>query len=235
LINHPLDCPVCDAAGECDLQNICYEFDVTRQPFAAEDVNPPVINHWPLIQQVPSRCVLCEKCVKVCHETVGSSALFVNGQGDRSFIDKQVELCEFCGSCVSVCPTGTMISKPFKFKARPWELTKVPSVCSYCPSQCQIDLNVKQGKVLRVTSEDDKTINDGNLCIGGFFGYSYADSPKRLTRPQLRIGVTARDCSWDEALDLIVEKISALGASAVAALGSARLTNEENYLFQKLL
>ena len=230
LVNHPLDCPVCDAAGECDLQNICYEFNVTQQPFEAEDVNPPVINGWPLIQQVPSRCVLCEKCVKVCHETVGSSALFVNEKGDKSFIDKHLELCEFCGNCVSVCPTGTMISKTFKFKARPWELTKVPSVCTYCPSHCQVDVNVKNGKVVRMTSEEGSTVNDGNLCIGGFFGHGYVDSTKRLTQPLVK-SVAA---GWDEALTLVADKIREAGPSAVAALGSPRLSNEENYLLQKL-
>ncbi|WP_432821815.1 molybdopterin-dependent oxidoreductase [Trichloromonas sp.] len=230
LVNHPLDCPVCDAAGECDLQNVCYEFNVTRQPFEAEDVNPPEINAWPLIQQVPSRCVLCEKCVKVCHETVGSSALFVNDKGDKSFVDKNVDLCEFCGNCVSVCPTGTMISKTFKFKARPWELTKVPSVCTYCPSHCQIDVNVRNGKVLRMTSEDGTTVNDGNLCVGGFFGHGYLDAPQRLTQPLVK----SAPASWDEALGLVAGKIREVGPSAVAALGSPRLSNEENYLLQKL-
>jgi len=230
LVNHPLDCPVCDAAGECDLQNICYEFNVTKQPFEAEDVNPPDINGWPLIQQVPSRCVLCEKCVKVCHETVGSSALFVNEKGDKSFIDKNLDLCEFCGNCVSVCPTGTMISKTFKFKARPWELTKVPSVCTYCPSHCQVDVNMKNGKVVRMTSEDGTTVNDGNLCIGGFFGHGYNDSPKRLTQPL----VQSQAAGWDEALGLVADKIREAGPAAVAAFGSPRLSNEDNYLLQKL-
>ncbi len=234
LVNHPLDCPVCDAAGECDLQNICYEFNVTKQPFEAEDVNPPVINGWPLIQQVPSRCVLCEKCVKVCHETVGSSALFVNDKGDKSFIDKNLDLCEFCGNCVSVCPTGTMISKTFKFKARPWELTKVPSVCTYCPSHCQVDVNVKNGKVLRMTSEEGATVNDGNLCVGGFFGHGYIDSPERLTQPLVKSGATTAPASWEDALKLVAGKIREAGPAAVAALGSPRLSNEENYLFQKL-
>ena len=232
LVNHPLDCPVCDAGGECDLQNVCYENDVTRQPFVAEDVNHDVINDWPLIQQVPNRCILCEKCVKVCHEFVGSSSLFVNEKGDRAFIDKHLDLCEFCGSCVSVCPTGTMISKPFKFKARPWELRKTASVCTYCGSQCQIDINVKQNKVCRITSEDGVTVNDGTLCIGGFFGYGYVNSPKRLTRPLVKRAERQEAASWDEALALVADRLRQ-GGERVAALGSPRLTNEENYLFQK--
>jgi len=237
LVNHPLDCPVCDAGGECDLQNVCYENDVTRQPFAAEDVNHEVIDEWPLIQQVPSRCILCEKCVKVCHEVVGSSSLFVNDRGDRAFIDKHLELCEFCGSCVSACPTGTMISKPFKFKARPWELRKVPSVCTFCSSQCQIDLNVKQNRIARVTSEDGVTVNDGTLCIGGYFGYGYVDSPKRLTQPLLKSGDRQVVVGWDAAFAAVVERLKqarATDSGSVAALGSPRLSNEENYLLQKL-
>lgn len=234
LVNHPLDCPVCDAAGECDLQNVCYELDVTRQPFAAEDVNAPVIDGWPLIQQVPSRCVLCEKCVKVCHETIGSSALFINDKGDRAFIDKDLSLCEYCGNCVAVCPTGTMISKPFKFKARPWELTKVPSVCVHCPAHCQIELNVKKGKVYRVTSSDGTTVNDGNLCIGGSFSYEYINSPQRLSRPLLKRGNQQVAVSWDEALTAAAAGLRAAGSDGVAGLASPRLSNEENYLFQKL-
>jgi len=233
LINHPLDCPVCDAAGECDLQNLCYEFDVSKQPYTAEDVNHEVINEWPLIQQVPSRCVLCEKCVKVCHETVGSSSLFVNEKGDKAFIDKHLELCEFCGSCVSVCPTGTMISKPFKFRARPWELRKTSSVCALCSSQCQIDVNVKNNRIYRVTS-DDATVNEGTLCIGGFFGTGFVHAKNRLTIPLLKDRGILRKSGWSEALKTVAERAAAMKGDAVAGLSSAHLTNEENFLFQKI-
>lgn len=238
LVNHPLDCPVCDAGGECDLQNVCYAHDVTRQPFEAEDVNPDVIDRWPLIQQVPNRCILCEKCVKVCHEVVGSSALFVNDKGDAAFIDKHLELCEFCGNCVQVCPTGTMISKTFKFRARPWELRKVPSTCTHCGSHCQIDLNVKQGEVFRVTAEDEVTVNDGNLCIGGFFSYGYLRSPARLVRPMVKDQEAQMPAAWDTALERVAGRFQAIrqesGGGALAGLASPHLSNEENYLFQKL-
>ncbi len=234
LVNHPLDCPVCDAGGECDLQNTCYELGVNRQSFQAEDVNPETIDRWPLIQQVPSRCVMCEKCVKVCHEVVGANSLLINDKGDKAFIDKDLEKCIFCGNCVSVCPTGTMISKPFKFKARPWALRKVPSVCTYCPSQCQIDINVQGNEVFRMTSDDEGTTNNGNLCIGGFFGYGYINHAERLTEPT----VGTVPVSWDRAMETLVEDIESIkaasGADAIAGLASPRLTNEENYLFQKL-
>jgi len=234
LVNHPLDCPVCDAGGECDLQNTCYELGVNRQEFKAEDVNPETIDHWPLIQQVPNRCVMCEKCVKVCHEVVGADSLSVNDKGDRAFIDKDLDSCIFCGNCVSACPTGTMISKPFKFKARPWALRKVPSVCTQCGSHCQIDLNVQGDEVFRVTSDDEGTTNNGNLCTGGFFAHGYINSPQRLKEPL----VDQQPASWDDALTQAASAIeqarNTMGAESVAGLSSARLTNEENYLFQKL-
>ncbi len=234
LVNHPLDCPVCDAGGECDLQDICYSHDVVRQPFGADDVNAETIDNWPLIQQVPNRCIMCEKCVKTCHETIGSSALFVSDKGDKAFIDKDLDKCEFCGNCIQVCPTGTMISKPFKFKARPWELRKTPSVCTLCSAQCQVDMHSKQGKILRVTSEDGTTVNDGNLCVGGFFGHDYLNSNQRLKTPLL----DQRESSWDVAIDKVVAEFSRLrdeqGGRTIAGLASPHLTNEENYLFQKL-
>ena len=230
LVNHPLDCPVCDAAGECDLQNICYEHDVTAQPFVAEDVNAAAITDWPLIEQVPNRCVMCEKCVKVCHEVIGADALWVNLKGDRAFIDKNLDKCEFCGNCVQVCPTGTMISKPFKFQARGWELTKVPSTCTSCGSQCQIELNVKNNRLFRVTS-DQGTINDGNLCFNGFFGSDYVHSPLRLRAPLLKSGNNQRSVGWDEALSAAA---TALQGGKVAAIAGNRLTNEEAFLFQYL-
>jgi formate dehydrogenase (NADP+) alpha subunit len=234
LVNHPLDCPVCDAGGECELQNVCYDFDVDQQPFEAEDVNPATIDRWPLIQQVPSRCILCEKCVKVCHETVGSSALFVNEKGDRAFIDKHLELCEFCGNCVQVCPTGTMISKTFKFKARPWELTRTESICTTCGSHCEIDIHSKKNRIYRVTSQDETTVNDGNLCSGGFFGHDYVNAPERLTAPLSGRGVAQRQTSWPEALEQLATKAKTCGGAACAGLTGGRLTNEENYLLQKL-
>jgi len=234
LVNHPLDCPVCDAGGECELQDVCYAHDVTRQPFGADDVNAAVIDHWPLIQQVPNRCIMCEKCVKTCHETIGASALFISEHGDKAFIDKALEKCEFCGNCVQVCPTGTMISKPFKFKARPWELRKTASVCTLCPAQCQVDLHSKQGKVLRVTADDGVTVNDGNLCVGGFFGHDYLNSEARLTAPQ----IDQQPATWDAALTKVATTLQQIrdeqGGQAIAGLASPHLTNEEGYLFQKL-
>ncbi|MCF6178976.1 MAG: molybdopterin-dependent oxidoreductase [Geopsychrobacter sp.] len=237
LVNHPLDCPVCDAGGECDLQDSCYNLEVDTQRFEGENLNQADINNWPLIQQVPSRCILCEKCVKVCHELVGASALKVHNPGEAAYIDTvdgQALNCEFCGNCVAVCPTGTLNSKPFKFKARPWAMRKTPSVCILCPSHCQIDINSQGNEIYRVTSDDEGTTNNGTLCIGGSFSYGYVNHAERLTEPLIE----QQSASWDQAFDKLVEGIEAIrdssGPQALAGLGSPRLSNEENYLFQKM-
>lgn len=237
LVNHPLDCPICDAGGECDLQNSCYSLEVTRQRFEGENLNHAEINDWPLIQQIPSRCILCEKCVKVCHEVIGASALAVHEHGEAAYIDTvdgQPLNCEFCGNCVAVCPTGTLNSKLFKFKARPWALRKTPSVCTLCSCHCQIDINSHGNEIYRITSDDEGTTNQGNLCIGGFFSYGYVNHAQRLKTPQ----VEQEPCDWDGAFTRITTEVEAIrassGSQALAGLSSPRLTNEENYLFQKM-
>ena len=242
LVNHPLDCPVCDAGGECDLQDSCYGLNATKQEYSALLERRPIRFDWPLIESDPNRCILCEKCVKVDHEIVGCDAIEVVNKGEAAIIDtvdgKPLN-CEFCGNCVAACPTGALISKPFKFKGRPWSFNRVPSVCAFCGSGCQIEYHAKGGRVERVTSEDD-TFNNGNLCINGRFGYRDLDSAQRLSEPMLRKdagGLAKTD--WNSALSAAAAKLAEIvsrdGAQAVAGLGSPRVTNEENYLFQKFL
>ncbi|OGU10040.1 MAG: NADH-quinone oxidoreductase subunit G [Geobacteraceae bacterium GWC2_58_44] len=242
LVNHPLDCPVCDAGGECDLQDACYGLNATKQEYSALLERRPIRHDWPLIESDPNRCILCEKCVKVDHEVVGCDAIAVVNKGEATIIDtvdgKPLN-CEFCGNCIAACPTGALLSKPFKFKGRPWSFSRVASVCAFCGNGCQIEYHAKDGRVERVTSEDD-TFNNGNLCINGRFGYRYLNSEERLSDPLLRgdSGVLAKT-DWTGALSVAAERLQAIvardGGTAVAGLGSPRVTNEENYLFQKLL
>jgi formate dehydrogenase alpha subunit len=242
LVNHPLDCPVCDAAGECDLQDTCYSLKVDRNEYDAVLEPLPIRYDWPLIENCTTRCILCEKCVKVCHETVGADAIEVKSYGDRSLIDtadgKPLD-CDFCGNCINVCPTGTLISKPFKFHGRPWEFDVTSGICGFCSSGCQIEYHAKAGRIGRVTSSDE-SFNRGNLCINGRFGYSAFNSPARLTEPLIKgaDGIQQKT-EWDQALGVTASKlkeiIAAHGPGAVAGIGSPRVTNEENYLFQKFL
>ena len=241
LVNHPLDCPVCDAGGECDLQDACYDLKATKQQYSALLERRAIRYDWPLIESDPNRCILCEKCVKVDHEVVGCSGLAVVNKGEAAIIDtvdgKPLN-CDFCGNCVAVCPTGALITKPFKFKGRPWSFSRVASVCAFCGNGCQIEYHAKDGRVERVTSEDN-TFNNGNLCINGRFGYSYLASPERLTVPMIRENGALVDTDWNTALSAATGKLKEIiakdGANAVAGLGSPRVTNEESFLFQKFL
>lgn len=242
LVNHPLDCPVCDAGGECDLQDACYGLNATKQEYSAQLERRPIRYDWPLIESDPNRCILCEKCVKVDHEVVGCDAIKTVNNGEATIIDtvdgKPLD-CEFCGNCVAVCPTGALITKPFKFKGRPWSFSKVESVCAFCGNGCQIEYHVKDSKVARVTSEDT-TFNNGNLCINGRFGYGYLLSTDRLTTPLLKDpSGNLVPSDWTTTLSAAATRLQEIvaksGASSVAGLGSPRLTTEENFMFQKFL
>ncbi len=242
LVNHPLDCPVCDAAGECDLQDTCYGLGVAKQEYSADLERLPIRYDWSLLESDPNRCILCEKCVKVCREITGVGAIETQSCGDRAVVEtvsgKPLD-CDFCGNCIAACPTGTLISKPFKFAGRPWAFEVKNGICGFCSSGCQIEYHVQNGKVARVTS-DDSTYNNGNLCINGRFGYSAFNAAERLTNPLVKgVDGIQKPTSWDAALSTAVsatkEIITKYGAASVAGIGSPRVTNEENFLFAKLI
>ncbi|MBK5277202.1 MAG: molybdopterin-dependent oxidoreductase [Desulfuromonadales bacterium] len=242
LVNHPLDCPICDAAGECDLQDTCYGLEVDKNKYTAELERLPIRYDWRLLESDPNRCILCEKCVKVCREVVGREAIEIVDRGDRTIIDtltREPLDCDFCGNCINACPTGTLISKPFKFRGRPWTFEVTKSICAFCSSGCEIEYHAKDGRIERVTSSDDG-YNKGNLCINGRFGYAAFNSSGRLTAPLIKdASGHQQKATWDQALGVAAGKlkqiISASGGSAVAGIGSPRVTNEESYLFQKFL
>lgn len=242
LVNHPLDCPVCDAAGECNLQDACYSLKVDRNSYGADLERLPIRYDWKLLESDPNRCILCEKCVKVCREVVGREAIEVVDRGDNTIIDtmtRQPLDCDFCGNCIGACPTGTLISKPFKFRGRPWAFNVTPGVCAFCSSGCPIEYHAKDGRIERVTSSDDG-FNKGNLCVNGRFGYAAFNASSRITSPLMKDGSgELRKTSWDNALGTAAEKfktmVSVAGGAAIAGIGSPRVTNEESYLFQKFL
>ncbi len=238
LVNHVVDCPVCDKGGECDLQDLTYEYEVNTNRFEGVKFDLPKDEVNPLIERNMNRCVLCGKCARVCDEIVG--------YGSYSFINRGFETkiatafdrglnCEFCGQCVSMCPVGAILPRPFKFKARPWQLNEVDSVCGYCGNGCTVTLGVLNNKVETIRFNDKTGVNDGNLCIRGRFGYSYVNSEERLKKPLLRKDGQLVEVEWPEAIEAVAKGFeSARSQGGLGIISGARLTNEELYLLKNL-
>ena len=239
LLKHPIDCPVCDAAGDCDLQNLTYEYQVNSNRFTDEKFNWKIDYENPLIERDMNRCVHCGKCARICDEIVCFGAYSFINRGIEAKIGTEYDgplNCEFCGSCVSVCPVGALISRPFKFKARWWAMNKVKTVCGYCGTGCQLTLGVKDDKVLTTIYDENQGFHNGQLCTRGRWGYQFVNSDKRLTTPLVKKNGSLQPATWEEALGVVSAKLKEAKSApgALAALTTPRLTNEELLLFKKL-
>ncbi len=240
LVNHPLDCPVCDAGGECLLQNRTYEFGIDRQDFFTEKVERPIFEYGtPLIRQWPERCVMCLRCVHACIDIPGSDVLDVVDNGYSSQIKAvRKENCISCGECLHVCPVGALTENLSKIKGRVWQLGRVQTTCTFCGCGCQLELNtLSQRRVVKVTTHSEPGINRGSLCVKGRFGYDFLHHPDRLQRPLMRTGEGFVEVSWEEALNFVADKLQEIkesrGPESIGGISSPRATNEEIYLFQK--
>ncbi len=237
LLNHPLDCPVCDKGGDCDLQNLAYDHKVNVNRLNDEKFHHVIDYNNPLIERDQNRCVLCGKCVRICDEIVSRGALTFISRGIETKIGTEFDgplSCEFCGSCISVCPVGALLARPFKFKSRFWALQKKTSVCGYCGTGCSVTLGVKDNKVLTTVYDENQGFHNGQLCVRGRFGYQFISSDKRLKSPLIRKNGQLVEAGWDEALELVANRLKGAGASA-AALATPRMTNEELVLLKQLM
>jgi len=237
LIKHPLDCPVCDKAGECQLQDLTHEYGLGPSRFDAEKGYLPPDYESAIIERNISRCILCGKCVRICDEQNGVGEWAFTRRGTRARISTDFDRpldCEFCGECVEICPVGALTTRQFKFKARSWNLEGTKSVCNYCGCGCGITYETRDGKIMRVSPAQDNY-----LCAKGRFGWDAVHSNERIMTPKMRVGGELVDCTWDDALSVIATNLKVIknkrGPESIGGLGSVRTTNEESYLFQKFM
>jgi len=243
LANHPLDCPICDQGGRCDLQDFSHQYTPTSSKFT--DVKRVYQKEFfsPLIEKEMNRCVSCLRCVRYCDEIMDVKALANINRGTMTeiahFAGHPLD-CEFCGGCVQICPVGAITSRLSMYEFRPWMMKRADSTCGYCGDGCSLIFETRGNKVVEVMSAHGNGRNNGDLCARGYFGYQYANHPDRLTTPFVRqADGTLQPVTWDEALPLLAERLTQLklqhGADSIGGLISARCTNEDLYLFQKFM
>ncbi len=245
LGNHPLDCPVCDAGGECELQDMTFSYGAGESLYA-EAKNHREEQQWsPAVFYDRPRCILCYRCVRVCNEGMDVAALGVQNRGVRSVIapNQGDRLdCEQCGMCIDICPVGALTSGTYRYKTRPWEMNHVATVCTHCGDGCKVTLGLRQfsegAEIIRADNRDKSGINEDFLCAKGRFGFDFVDSPERLTTPLVRnASGKLEPATWEDALRIAGKNLKEIrdkrGGSAIGVIGSNRTTNEENYLLQK--
>jgi predicted molibdopterin-dependent oxidoreductase YjgC len=240
LTDHPNDCMICESDGNCELQNAVYQYQVPwPQHKGARHKYPPEPDPNPFVYTEFAKCILCTRCVRACAEIQGRNVWGVGFRGfnDRIVAGADVAMleagCESCGACAAYCPTGALTDKPSRGKGRAYQFRKVTTTCTYCGVGCQFDLNVKNGKVVKVTSNPKAPVNGMALCVKGRYGYDFIHHADRLTKPLIRKDGKLVEATWDEALDLVATKFGAVKGDSFALLASAKATNEDNYLLQK--
>ncbi len=238
LTNHPLDCPVCDKGGECELQDMVFRYGAGESRFTEIKHHEPERQWSPVVFYDPARCILCYRCVRVCNEGMGVGALGVGNRGVLSeIVPNGVDHldCDECGACIDICPVGALTSNTYRYKTRPWEMQHVGTVCTHCSNGCKTTLGVRNDEIMRGNNRDRSGINGEFLCVKGRYGFDFNSHEERLTTPMIRINDKLEAVSWSKALGFAAEKfksVSAAGGSFGVVAGT-HLTNEELYYLQK--
>jgi NADH-quinone oxidoreductase subunit G len=235
LVNHPLDCPVCDKGGECPLQDISMGWGPGKSRVIDQKRHfEKPVELSPLVAIDRERCILCYRCVRFSQEVAEDEQLQLLERGDRTFVgtfDDRPYIAPFHGNITDLCPVGALTSYTYRFRARPWDIEQAGSVCTLCPSQCNVSFTVRDEKVKRVIARDNPDVDDGWLCDRGRYGFEMFDAPERVTEPRLKGGAPTE---WETAIAKAAEGLKAAGEGKVAAIvGDA--SNEEGYLVQRIV
>jgi NADH-quinone oxidoreductase subunit G len=241
LLNHPLDCPICDKGGECDLQDFSMAYGQGASRLAdPKGAKPKAVDLGPTIVLDDERCIVCQRCSRFDEIITGERSLVVMDRGQRDVISTasgEPYRSDFSGNVTELCPVGALTSKTYRFKSRPWDLQRTPATCTQCAVGCAFNVDVRHGEVLRTMSVPDDATSDGWLCDRGRYNVGFVSDQRRLTQPLLREGDGWTQLGWDDAIALWAEKLQAARASdpdSVAVLGGGRLLNEEQLLLAEL-
>jgi NADH-quinone oxidoreductase subunit G len=239
LINHPLDCPVCDKGGECPLQDIAMGWGPGKSRFTdpKRHFQKP-LELSPLVAIDRERCILCYRCVRFSQEVAEDEQLQLLERGDKTFVgtfDERPYIAPFHGNIIELCPVGALTSYTYRFRARPWDIEQAGSVCTICPSQCNVGFTVRDERVLRVNARDNAEVDDGWLCDKGRFAFQMFNSGERITRPMVRAGDgSLSPISWDQAVKRVADGFRNAGERGAALVGGGT-SNEEGWLVQRIV